>query len=87
MKNVSDFRNFLSDTVNLNQTRLGHLKTRVITIKNFIRDSDWEPQISTFVEHGSWAHDTDLPLIGPPLITIVCRFGFDSCGFRIGHAR
>lgn len=58
MKNVAEFRNFLSDTVNLNQTRLDQLQARVTTIKSFVRDSDWEPQISTFIEHGSWAHDT-----------------------------
>lgn len=58
MKLVSDFRNFLTDTVNLNQTRLDLLEARVDAIKNFIRGSEWEPRISTFVEQGSWAHET-----------------------------
>lgn len=58
MKLVADFRSFLSDTVNLNQTRLDRLEERVTAIKNFIGASEWEPRISTFVEHGSWAHDT-----------------------------
>ena len=58
MKLVSNFKDFISDTVNLNQTRLDRLEERVITIKKFIRDSDWEPRISTFIEQGSWAHDT-----------------------------
>lgn len=58
MKLVSDFKDFLADTVNLNQTRLGLLEERVEVIKNFIRDSDWEPRISAFIEQGSWAHDT-----------------------------
>lgn len=58
MKLVSDFKDFLSDTVNLNQTRLERLKERVETIKDFIRGSEWEPRISTFIEQGSWAHDT-----------------------------
>lgn len=58
MKLVNEFKSFLSDTVNLNQTRLDRLEERVTTIKNFIRDSDWEPRISTFIEQGSWAHDT-----------------------------
>lgn len=30
---------------------------------------------------------SDLPPIGPSLITRVCRFDFDSWGFRIGQAR
>lgn len=55
---VNEFKSFLSDTVNLNQTRLDRLEERVTTIKNFIRDSDWDPRISTFIEQGSWAHDT-----------------------------
>jgi len=58
MKLASEFRNFLADTVNINQTRLNLLDTRVETIKNFIRASDWEPKVSTFIEQGSWAHDT-----------------------------
>ncbi len=58
MKLVSDFKAFLSDTVNLNQTRLDRLDERVDAIKKFIKESDWEPRISTFIEQGSWAHDT-----------------------------
>lgn len=58
MKLASDFKEFLNDTVNLNQTRLDRLEERVKTIKDFIRSSDWEPRVSTFVEQGSWAHDT-----------------------------
>lgn len=58
MKLVNDFKVFLSDTVNLNQTRLTLLDDRAETIKDFLRASDWEPTISTFIEQGSWAHDT-----------------------------
>ncbi|MGV2128370.1 SMODS domain-containing nucleotidyltransferase [Agrobacterium vitis] len=58
MKLVNDFREFLRDTVNLNQTRITQLENRVETIKTFLRESDWEPKISTFIEQGSWAHDT-----------------------------
>lgn len=58
MKLISDFKDFLSDTVNLNQTRLTLLDDRAETIKSFLRASDWEPTISTFIEQGSWAHDT-----------------------------
>lgn len=58
MKLVSDFQDFLRDTVNLNKTRIELLEERVETIKSFLRDSDWEPTISNFIEQGSWAHDT-----------------------------
>ncbi|WP_137387890.1 SMODS domain-containing nucleotidyltransferase [Rhodoligotrophos defluvii] len=58
MKLINDFKDFLSDTVNLNQTRIALLEDRAETIKSFLRASDWEPTISTFIEQGSWAHDT-----------------------------
>lgn len=58
MKLVKDFKDFLRDTVNLNETRINLLDQRVNVIKKFIRDSDWKPRISTFIEQGSWAHDT-----------------------------
>ena len=58
MKLVNEFKYFLSDTVNLNQTRINVLTDRVATIKDFIRASDWGPKVSTFIEQGSWAHDT-----------------------------
>lgn len=58
MKLVNDFKDFLSDTVNLNESRIAQLGARVETIKGFIRNSDWEPAISEFIEQGSWAHDT-----------------------------
>ncbi|ASS53298.1 nucleotidyltransferase [Rhizobium leguminosarum bv. viciae] len=58
MKLVDDFKDFLRDTVNLNQTRITQLSDRVETIKSFLRASDWEPTISGFIEQGSWAHDT-----------------------------
>lgn len=58
MKLVNDFKEFLKDTVNLNQTRITQLESRVETIKSFLRASEWEPTILTFIEQGSWAHDT-----------------------------
>lgn len=58
MKLIADFREFLSDTVNLNQTRLILLQERAETIENFLRGSDWKPRISTVLTQGSWAHDT-----------------------------
>ncbi|MBU4163166.1 MAG: nucleotidyltransferase [Alphaproteobacteria bacterium] len=58
MKLVNDFKELLSDTVNLNQTRITQLEDRAETIKSFLRASNWEPKISAFIEQGSWAHDT-----------------------------
>lgn len=58
MKLVNDFKDFLSDTVNLNQNRITLLESRVDAIKSFLRASDLEPTISTFIAQGSWAHDT-----------------------------
>jgi hypothetical protein len=58
MKLANEFKDFLSNTVNLNQTRITLLDARVEAIKTFLRGSDWEPTISTFIEQGSWAHDT-----------------------------
>ena len=58
MKLIADFKDFLSDTVNLNQTRITLLEERAETIERFLRASDWQPTISTFITHGSWAHDT-----------------------------
>ncbi len=57
-KLTGDFKDFLFDTVNLNQTRINLLDERVKAIQSFLRDSDFTPAISTFIEHGSWAHDT-----------------------------
>jgi hypothetical protein len=57
MKLASDFKDFLSVTVNLNQSRIDRLEERIETIKTFIKESEWEPRISTFIAQGSWAHD------------------------------
>lgn len=58
MKLVAQFKSFLTDTVNLNQTRLDALETNVEAIKNFVRQCDWDPKIKSFYPQGSWAHDT-----------------------------
>ncbi|CCA93982.1 cyclic GMP-AMP synthase DncV-like nucleotidyltransferase [Novosphingobium sp. PP1Y] len=58
MKHVEHFRNFLKDTVNLNQTRITDLENSTGAIERFIRQSTWEPTIKRFAEQGSWAHDT-----------------------------
>lgn len=58
MKLVDHFRDFLADTVNINDTRLELLESSVEAIKNFIRASEWEPSLKYFTEQGSWAHRT-----------------------------
>ncbi|WP_341235512.1 cyclic GMP-AMP synthase DncV-like nucleotidyltransferase [uncultured Sulfitobacter sp.] len=58
MKHVKIFGEFLAESVNLNATRIGQLETRVEVIKTFLKESVWDPKISTFIEQGSWAHDT-----------------------------
>lgn len=58
MKLVPHFKSFLTDTVNLNRTRLDALDANVEAIKNFVRQCDWDPKIKSFYPQGSWAHDT-----------------------------
>mgnify|MGYP005987459479 FL=1 len=58
MKHVKVFGEFLAESVNLNATRIAQLETRVEVIKTFLKESVWDPKISTFIEQGSWAHDT-----------------------------
>lgn len=67
MKLINQFKEFLNDVVNLNDTRINLLDDSVEAIKKFIRDSDWTPKLIEFVEHGSWAHGTIIkPLEGRP---------------------
>lgn len=58
MKLVSLFDDFLKETVNLNKTRIDLLEASIPALKSFVRDSEWEPKVRTFVEQGSWAHET-----------------------------
>jgi hypothetical protein len=58
MKLVSLFDDFLKDTVNLNKTRIDLLDASIPALKSFVRESDWKPKVRTFVEQGSWAHET-----------------------------
>jgi len=58
MKHKTKFRVFLNDTVNLNQTRIDTLKSRTATIKAFLKDSSYDPDILRFSTQGSWAHKT-----------------------------
>jgi len=59
MKLLSHFDDFLKDTVNLNQTRIDTLESRVDTITGFVKSSDEFKEY--FIEakaQGSWAHKT-----------------------------
>ncbi len=58
MKHVDLFRDFLKDTVNLNDTRICELEKSTEAIKNAIRASAWEPHLQGWMEQGSWAHKT-----------------------------
>lgn len=58
MKLVSLFDEFLKETVNLNKTRIDLLEASIPALKSFVRESDWKPKVRTFVEQGSWAHQT-----------------------------
>jgi SMODS domain-containing protein len=58
MKHVDLFKDFLRDTVNLNDTRVKELETSTEAIKDAIRASNWTPHISGWMEQGSWAHKT-----------------------------
>ncbi len=58
MKLVEHFSSFLTNTVNLNQSRINDLELAIGAIQRFIRQSTWKPTIRGFEEQGSWAHDT-----------------------------
>jgi hypothetical protein len=58
MKLLEHFDNFLTNTVNINATRLDQLDDSVEAIKGMIRDSDWKAPRRGFTEQGSWAHRT-----------------------------
>jgi hypothetical protein len=60
---IALFDRFMVDEVNLNKTRIEALTSRVTTIENFIRNSDWRPDVRGFRAQGSWAHKT---IIKPP---------------------
>ena len=58
MKHADLFRDFLKETVNLNDTRIQELETSTEAIKNAVRASTWQPQLLGWMEQGSWAHKT-----------------------------
>ena len=58
MKLIDQFDIFLEDTVNLNQTRIDTLESRVESIENFLGISSYNATINSFSAQGSWAHKT-----------------------------
>ncbi|UZW55610.1 nucleotidyltransferase [Sphingobium sp. JS3065] len=67
MKHTALFKNFMDGVVDLNTTRLGQLESSVEAIKTFIRDSNWEPRLRSFLAQGSWAQRTIIkPIAGSP---------------------
>src|SRR4051794_13780409 len=58
MKQVDLFKDFLDNTVNLNDGRVEGLETSIEAIKDAVRGADWDPHIKTFEPQGSWAHKT-----------------------------
>lgn len=58
MKLVDQFKTFLRDEVNLNDTRVSQLDASVDAVQKAIKASNWEPNVLYFDAHGSWAHGT-----------------------------
>lgn len=58
MKLINQFNTFLTDVVNLNDTRIGLLEGSIEAISNAVRSSAWGPEILEISPQGSWAHKT-----------------------------
>jgi hypothetical protein len=58
MKHVDLFKDFLRDTVDLNETRVKELEQSTEAIKDAVRSSTWDPHLHGWMEQGSWAHKT-----------------------------
>ena len=58
MKLTNHFDAFLSDVVNLNETRLTQLDTSVDAVRTVIKSSGWTGNPISFATQGSWAHKT-----------------------------
>ncbi|RYP87299.1 nucleotidyltransferase [Nocardioides guangzhouensis] len=65
MSRANDFKAFLKDKVNLNQTRLNLLSQRVAAIENFlIGDELFGEYVTELVPQGSFAHGTIIKPVG-----------------------
>ena len=65
MKLVATFNEFLTDTVDLNETRISQLEQSIEALKNVLTASAWRDRFLSFAAQGSWAHKTIIkPLSG-----------------------
>ncbi len=58
MKHVDLFSEFLTEIVDLNDTRIRELENSIVAIRNAVSASAWEPRCTGWMAHGSWAHKT-----------------------------
>jgi hypothetical protein len=58
VKEAAALSQFLVDTVNLNQSRIDALTSRVTTVTDFLARCNWGPKIWRCSPQGSWAHGT-----------------------------
>ena len=59
MKLIEQFNNFMNNEVNLNQSRIDHLKRKVEIIENFIKTTDsFKDSFIGLLPQGSWLHKT-----------------------------
>jgi hypothetical protein len=65
MQLVDHFDVLLKDTVNLNQTRLDQLQSRVDAVFSALQaDSDYGAYVNDYTKQGSWAHRTVIRPVG-----------------------
>jgi hypothetical protein len=64
VKEIPAFGHFLSDYVNLDDTRLSLLDKSFEAIKRFIKKSDYGAKVSLFYKQGSWAQKTIIRPVG-----------------------
>lgn len=65
MSQSSDFKAFLTEKVNLNQTRLNLLSRRVAAIENFLtNDEVFADHVTEVIPQGSFAHGTIIKPVG-----------------------
>ncbi|WP_051549449.1 SMODS domain-containing nucleotidyltransferase [Nocardioides sp. URHA0032] len=65
MTQTSDFRNFLTNKVNLNQTRINTLSAKVASLQTFLtNDEVFGDHVSELLPQGSFAHGTIIKPVG-----------------------
>jgi len=67
MKLTATFDEFLTETVNLNATRVAQLQDSIEALQSVLTTSTWVDRIRGFAAQGSWAHKTIIkPVPGDP---------------------